>query len=632
MAVRRVPPLAIRWGLLLLVVCALLASFTIAASVPQGTGMAPSDERGLQKIMAMLGTARKTLLRLLGIVQERECAAGGESAGFVHLRNPLTSHSTATSAKDRQRLRLRGLLPAGTISLSTQVESSMRHLRSLPRDIDKYAYLQTLQDNYEALYFAILMAHTEECMPLVYTPTVGQACLEWHTLHRHTPKGLYLSLDDVGHVREALANWPQKTVKAVVVTDGERILGLGDLGVNGMGIPVGKLALYVACGGIRPEHTLAVQLDTGTNNEGLRGDPAYQGLRQARERSHKYDALVAELVEAVQHAYGPHTLLQFEDFGNQNAFRLLERHRHSSCSFNDDIQGTAAVVLAGLVAAQQLTGRRLAEERVLFYGAGEAGAGIADLLAAHLATDPLDPAQVQEGRKEIFLMDSKGLLVASRADAEQLAHHKLNYLKADAPACTDLLHCVRELKPTVLIGVAAVAGAFTQEVVEAMVAVQDALPHASAGNRMPVVMALSNPTSKAECTAEQAYTWAKGRVVFASGSPMPGTTIDGKQLKPGQGNNAYIFPGLGLAAVAAGARRVTDASLLAAAEALAEQVTEEQLAAGTVYPPLSSIREVSLHIADRVATHMHEAGDATARRPPSMAAHLRALAYDPLAP
>jgi malate dehydrogenase (oxaloacetate-decarboxylating)(NADP+) len=497
----------------------------------------------------------------------------------------------------------------------------MEQVRAKEKDIDKYSLLQTLQDGSEALYYAMLMRHTRECMPLVYTPTVGQACTDWHKIYRHTPRGLYISLDDLGHVKEALENWPQKNVQCIVVTDGERILGLGDLGSNGMGIPVGKLALYTACGGIPPQTCLPVQLDTGTDNRSLREHPAYFGLRRPRERGPAYDALVKEFIESVHEVYGRTTLVQFEDFGNQNAFRILEEYQDKATCFNDDIQGTAAVALAGLIASEQLTNTPLAKHTVLFYGAGEAGAGIADLIAARIVEET--GVSLEAARSKIYMMDSKGLVTSSRPD--ELAHHKVPYAHAAAD-CKTLEECVDQLKPSALIGVAAVGQAFTNPILKKMAAI----------NKAPVIFALSNPTSKAECTAEEAYTATEGRCVFASGSPFDNVQLtqpDGsvKTFRPGQGNNAYVFPGLGLGALAAKATKIDDSCLLTAAATLAAEVDAESLAAGSLYPPLSRLRDVSVSIAVRVARHLHEKGHAGGDLPADMEAHVRSLMYDPFA-
>jgi len=464
-------------------------------------------------------------------------------------------------------------------------------------------------------------------MPLVYTPTVGAACQAWSDIYTGVPRGIYLSLKDKGNVGAILASWPQREqVKAIVFTDGERILGLGDLGANGMGIPIGKLALYTACAGVNPGSCLPVHLDAGTNNKKLLEDPFYVGLRQARSREQDYDDLVEEFVVGAQAAFGQNVLLQFEDFGNTNAFRLLEKYQPRCCTFNDDIQGTASVVLAGIFASTRLSGRALKDETFLFLGAGEAGVGIADLIALSITKET--GASMEEARSRIWLVDSKGLITSARPD--KLAHHKLPY--AHAPPAPiegdfggDKLHeATAQLKPTMLIGVSAVPQSFTQPCIETMCQNCPAFP---------VVMALSNPTSQAECTASQAYEWSKGACIFASGSPFdPVTLPDGTTKVPGQGNNAYIFPAIGLAAVSVQAMHITDDDMYVAAKSLSELVTEERLAVGCMYPPLSEIRSVSAHVAAAVCENMYARGHASvAPKPADLKAFCVANMYDPLA-
>jgi malate dehydrogenase (oxaloacetate-decarboxylating)(NADP+) len=451
-------------------------------------------------------------------------------------------------------------------------------------------------------FYAILCKHTTETMPFVYTPTVGQACLDWGKIYRHTPRGMYLSIRDKGMIRDILDNYPHKGIKVVVFTDGERILGLGDLGVNGMGIPIGKLALYTACAGIHPSECLPVHIDVGIDREELRNDPTYMGLRQARVRGQEYDELIAEFIDACQDAYGRQVLLQFEDFGNSNAFRLLDDHKEKATVFNDDIQGTASVVLAGIISSLPLVNKqKLAEHRFLFYGAGEAGVGIGNQISSYIQKEL--GCSLAEARTKVWFVDSKGLITNARGD--KLAHHKEPYAHPPPAPLTGsdvtdsvLLDAVRRLQPTALIGVSAVGGAFDEQVVKEMASL-NADPAAP-----PLIFALSNPTTKAECTAEQAYTWTNGHVVYASGSPFDPVDVGGKHFVPGQGNNAYIFPGVGLGAVAAGALTLTDDDFSVAAASLAAQVTPDRLAVGCAYPPLKDIREVSLRIAADVAWHI----------------------------
>ena len=403
-------------------------------------------------------------------------------------------------------------------------------------------------------------------------------------------------------------------MKIIVVSDGERILGLGDLGANGMGIPVGKLSLYTACAGVHPQLCLPVTLDVGCNNAAMQEDPFYVGLRQRRLTGEAYDALLDEFITAACEVF-PGVVIQFEDFANHNAFRLLKKYRDRICTFNDDIQGTAAVVLAGLVSALRITGGELREQRILCLGAGEAATGICDLVVAALAGEGLAG---DEARRRCWLFDSRGLVVASRTD---LTGHKRPYAHAHA-GIADFAAAVEALKPTAIIGVAAVGGTFTQAVIEAMVR----------HNQRPIVFALSNPTSKAECTAEQAYRWSGGRALFACGSPFDPVTLDGRVFVPRQGNNSYIFPGVGLGVIASRSRRVTDEMFLAAARTLARQTTKADLEQGSLYPALKRIRDVSAHIAAAVAEVAYARRLTAQRKPANVLAHIRAQMYEPTYP
>jgi malate dehydrogenase (oxaloacetate-decarboxylating)(NADP+) len=486
----------------------------------------------------------------------------------------------------------------------------LENFRRKSSDLERYINLAALHDRNETLFYRLVVDNPDEMMPIIYTPTVGLACQQFgHIFQR--PRGLFISANDRGHVESILRNWPHRDVAIIVVTDGERILGLGDLGANGMGIPVGKLSLYTAGAGVHPNHCLPVLLDVGTNNEALRRDPLYLGLDRPRMTGPEYDALVEEFVTATQVVF-PGVVVQFEDFANHNAFRLLERYRNRVPSFNDDIQGTAAVALAGILSALRITGGTLADQKVLFQGAGEAATGIADLAVAAMIAQGMD---VDAARARCWLFDSKGLVVQGRAG---LAEHKLRYAHAHAPV-GDLLTAVRQLEPTAIIGVAAVGGAFTREVVHAMAAI----------NERPIVFALSNPTSKSECTATQAYEWSDGRALFASGSPFAPVRLGEAAFVPRQGNNSYIFPGVGLGAIVSRTRRVTDEMFLRAAQTLADQVTAEDLAQGSLYPPLSAIRDVSAHIAAAVAGVAFRDGLANAGKPHDLLAAMRDAMYEP---
>lgn len=525
------------------------------------------------------------------------------------LHSPLLNKGTGFTEAEREALDLRGLLPSRVATLAQQEERVLRNVRSQPTALSKYRYLTGLLDRNTTLFYRLVIDHLDEIMPIIYTPTVGQACQQYGHVFRQA-RGLFISINDRGHVVDILRNWPYTDVRIIVVTDGERILGLGDLGANGMGIPIGKLALYTACAGVHPASCLPITLDVGTNNHALLDDPLYIGLAQKRERGEAYDAFVEEFILAAQYLY-PRAIVQFEDFGNMNAFRLLRKYRDRICTFDDDIQGTASVALAGVYSALRLTGGRLADQRFLFLGAGEAGIGIGDLIVTALENEGLSEG---EARRCCWFVDSKGLVVASRSD---LAEHKRPFAH-DHAFVPDLQAAVEAIKPTALIGVSGVGSTFTQPIVEAMARL----------NPRPIIFALSNPTSKAECTAEQAYTWTGGRTVFASGSPFDPVTYAGKTFVSGQGNNAYIFPGVGLGVIVAGARRVTDTMFYAAARTLAAQVSEASLEAGRLFPRLRDIRRVSALIAVAVAEVAYEEGLATVPRPADLQSAVEASMYD----
>ena len=533
----------------------------------------------------------------------------GAARGIALLRDPLLNKGTGFTERERDQLGLRGLLPAHVLSLKLQAERVLANLRGLPSDLDKYVALNALHDRNEALFFRVVCDNIDEIQPLIYTPTVGLACQKFgHIFQR--PRGLFIGASDGGRISEILRNWPYPA-KLIVVTDGERILGLGDLGANGMGIPVGKLSLYAACAGVHPELCLPVMLDVGTDNEALAADPYYVGLRRKRVRGPEYDALVEELVAAAQQVF-PGVLIQFEDFANRNAFRLLKKYRDRVCTFNDDIQGTAAVALAGMLCALRISGRRLSDQMFLYLGAGEAATGIADLVVSAMMAEGTSEAAA---RSRNWLFDSHGLVVKGRGE---LAEHKRPYAHAHAPVA-QFDAAIRALKPTGIIGVAATGGLFTPAVLETMARL----------NQRPIVFALSNPTSKAECTAEQAYRHTQGRALFACGSPFDPVTLEAKTFVPRQGNNSYIFPGVGLGVIASGARRVTDEMFMAAARTLAALVSEADLAQGSLYPALPRIREVSAQIAAAVARVAYERGLAQGDAPSDLLAHVQKQMYDP---
>jgi len=531
--------------------------------------------------------------------------------GNALLHNALLNKGTAFTEEERDALGVRGLLPPHVLTLDEQVTRSMANLRRQNSDLDKYIFLTLLQNRNETLFFKLLLDYLEELMPIIYTPTVGQACLEYHSIFRQT-RGIWIGLRDRGHMAEVLRNWPLRDVRVIVVTDGERILGLGDLGALGMGISVGKLSLYTACAGLHPSYTLPITLDVGTNNQKLLTDPLYIGSRTRRVQGAEYDAFIAEFMAAVGEVF-PKALVQFEDFGNANAFRVLEDYRHRVACFNDDIQGTAAVALAGLLAATRLTGRPMEEQTLLFYGAGEAGTGIGELVVAELVSRGVPE---DDARRRCWFIDSKGLLVKGRGDTP--AHHKLPFTHEGVPT-GDMLEAIARLRPTGLVGVAGTGRAFTQPVIEAMAQI----------NERPIIFALSNPTSKAECTADEAYRWSQGRAIFASGSPFPPVELEGRRHEPGQGNNVYIFPGVGLGAVATGTREVTSCMFLEAARELAGRVTEDDLRVGRIYPSLRQIREVAIAIAVAVARRAHDLGLARQPRPADLESDIRQRMFVP---
>lgn len=529
--------------------------------------------------------------------------------GIALLRDPLLNKGTAFTEAERDTFGLRGLLPAHVLSMEAQAKRVMTNLRRLPSDLDKYVTLNALHDRNEALFFRVVSEHIDEILPLIYTPTVGLACQRFGYIFQR-PRGLFIGANDRGRIVELLRNWPYPA-KLIVVTDGERILGLGDLGANGMGIPVGKLSLYSACAGVHPKLCLPVMLDVGTNNEALLNDPYYVGLRQKRLGGAAYYEFVDEFITAARAVF-PGVLIQFEDFASHAAFHLLHKYREKICVFNDDIQGTAAVVLAGLLSTLRVTGGQLTDQKLLFLGAGEAATGIADLVVLAMVAEG---TSVAEARLHNWLVDSRGLVVKSRSG---LTEHKIAYAHEHAQI-GDFLTAIRTLKPTAIIGVAAVGGTFTPEVLQTMAQI----------NKLPIVFALSNPTSKAECSAEEAYQHTGGRVLFACGSPYDPVTFNGMTYVPRQGNNSYIFPGVGLGAIASGTRLVTDEMFMAAAHTLANLVSEEDLKQGSLYPALPRIREVSAHIAAAVAEIAYRRGFATGQAPKDLLACVQSQMYDP---
>jgi malate dehydrogenase (oxaloacetate-decarboxylating)(NADP+) len=531
--------------------------------------------------------------------------------GYDLLHDPRRNKGTAFTYAERRARSIEGLLPPASITIELQVARLHSELANLDNDLQKYLFLSDLQARNETLFYAVLMSDPASFMPIVYTPTVGEACQKFDHVFRE-PRGMYLPISARGRLGEILSNWSQKDVRFIVVTDGERILGLGDLGVGGMGIPIGKLALYTACAGVPPQYCLPVTLDVGTNNQDLLDDPLYLGLRQNRVRGEDYDAFIDEFVDAVQVLY-PKCCIQWEDFANFDAVPILERFRDKICTYNDDIQGTAAVALAGMLGALRISGQKLTEQHFLFLGGGSAATGIAELISQAMV---LEGMGIAAARSRNALFDIKGLIVRSRTD---LAEFQKPFAQDHAPISV-FADAVKALRPTGIIGVSTVPKLFNQQVIEAMAEI----------NERPIIFPYSNPTSRSECTAEEAYRWSQGRAIFASGSPFPPVEVAGKTFVPGQGNNVYIFPAMGMAIFATEAKRVTEEMFIVAARAVAEQVTDQSLSTGLIYPPQSQILKASLHVATRVAEYIFDNNLARVSRPTDVGALIRARAYRPV--
>ena len=530
--------------------------------------------------------------------------------GFAVLRDPRLNKSGAFSEAERDALGLTGLVPESIDSEKIQIERVTKRLAEMSSSLDQYRELRALQDLDETLYYRLLMSDPARFMPMVYTPTVGEACLKFGSLGVR-PRGLYLSIRQKGRIREILGNWPERDVRFIVVTSGERILGLGDLGAHGMPIPIGKLSLYTAVGGVPPQLTLPITIDFGTNNESLLKDPLYVGLRKHRAPVAEVDEFVEEFVTAVQQEF-PNCCIQFEDWGRSDAFRLLDRYRDRVCCFNDDIQGSAAAVLAGVLSALRITGGTLRAQTFLFLGAGSAAVGIADLLTDAMVLQGLSP---EDARERIWLFNRGGIIHSARKD---LSDYQRPYAHSHSPVA-GFVAAIESVRPTAIIGVSTLAKGFDQSVIQAMARI----------NRRPIVFALSNPTSHSECTAQEAYRWSEGHAVFASGSPFPPVSYRGRMFVPGQCNNVYVFPAVALALYATGARRVTSEMFMAAAHAIAEQVTAADLEAGLIYPAPSNLLAVEVHTARRIAEVALSRGLACVDVPKDLGAFVESRVYSP---
>ncbi|XP_063370478.1 NADP-dependent malic enzyme [Cydia amplana] len=532
--------------------------------------------------------------------------------GIDHLKDPRLNKGLAFTLEERQYLGIHGLLAAKFKTQEEQLDICRISIDRYEDNLNKYLYLVELQDRNEKLFFRLLSENVEKYLPIVYTPTVGLACQRFGLIYRR-PRGLFITINDKGHIFNILKNWPEPDVRAIVFTDGERILGLGDLGAYGMGIPVGKLSLYTALAGIKPHQCLPITLDVGTNNQDLLEDPLYIGLRQKRVRGKEYDDFIDEFMEACVQKYGQNTLLQFEDFALLNAGRLLEKYRNKYCTFNDDIQGTASVAVAGLMAAVRITKRKLSENIYMFLGAGSAANGIANLTVAAMMQEGLSE---QQARDRVYMFDIDGLLSTKREGG--VPAHATAFGKNIEPE-KEFAAAVAKIKPSCLIGCSTSGGAFTTEILKQMAKNTD----------RPVIFALSNPTSKAECTAQAAYDNTDGKCVFASGSPFPPVKFGNKEYLPGQGNNSYIFPGVALGVIATQTHHIPEAMFLTAARTLANFVSEEDLSLGRIYPPLSQVKEVSLQIAIEVSKMAYDEGLASLYpEPKDLSKHVESQIYD----
>jgi malate dehydrogenase (oxaloacetate-decarboxylating)(NADP+) len=553
---------------------------------------------------------------------EEKHVSGPSLRGIDVLNNPVLNKGTAFNEQEREKLGLVGLLPASIESIDQQVERVLGHLEQKPSDLERYIYMIGLEDRNEALFYKVVMSDPARFLPIVYDPTVGEACLKFGHIYRRS-RGMYVSIREKGKVAEVLRNSPIKDARFICVSTGGRILGLGDIGANGMGIPIGKLQLYTACAAVPPDGLLPILLDIGTTNETLLADPLYLGLRQRPPALEELDEFVDEFVEAVQEVF-PACCIHFEDWKGVDAVRYLARYRDKVLCYNDDIQGTAGVTLTGLINALKITGSQLKDQRILFAGAGSAAIGLANLIISAMGQQGV---ATDVARRQIRLFDTHGLVVAGRPG---LAEHKVPFAYKGSPSkpfnhldlaseVPEFVGAINEFKPTILIGVSTVGKLFSREVVEAM----------SRHNSRPIIFALSNPIEKHECLPQDAYTWSKAKAIYAGGVQFPPVHIGGQTLLPSQANNLYIFPAVSLAIFLTRPKRATDEMFIEAAQAVADQVSPEQLKLGMLFPPQSDIVKVEAEAAARVAEFIFDKGLATVDRPADIRTWVEGQLYQP---
>jgi malate dehydrogenase (oxaloacetate-decarboxylating)(NADP+) len=531
--------------------------------------------------------------------------------GITLLNDAAHNRGTAFTEAERSTHHLEGLLPAAVDDLPTQIKRVLGHLSAKPTPLEQYIYLQDLCDRNETLFYATLMSDPARFIPIVYDPTIADACLTYGHIYRR-PQGMYLNKRMKGHFAKVLADWPVKDIRFICVSSGGRILGLGDIGANGAPIPIGKLQLYTACAAVPPYRLLPVHLDIGTTNTALRADPLYTGLRDEPPPPEEVDALVDEFVAAANQVF-PGVCVHFEDWKGSDAIRLLARYKDKYLVYNDDIQGTASVTIAGLTTALQIKNEALAAQTVLFAGAGSAGIGIANMVVEAMVDEGLSR---EDARKRVTLFDVNGLIESSRKDlnASQAVYAR------DLKPTRDLAVAVRDVSPTILIGVSTVGGLFTETVIRNM----------AQGTNRPIIFPLSNPTDRAECTPEQAYEWTGGRALVAAGVQFPDVTMNGKTFHPGQANNFYIFPAIGLAVYATRPKHIDDRMFIAAARGSADQVGQADRDKGMLFPPQDDILETEITTATRVAEHIFNQDQATVERPGDIRAWIKAMTYRPV--